>query len=82
MPNLSVGAGARYNGTTHTVPSISDRKIPANTLFDARITYRVDENWQVSARAQKLGNERYLYCANSCRYGDERSLVGAVSYNW
>jgi len=82
LPNLSVGAGARYNGTTHTVPSISDRKVPAYTLFDARITYRVDENWQVSARAQNLGNERYLYCANSCRYGDERSLVGAVSYNW
>lgn len=82
MERVTVGGGARYNGTTHTVPSISDRKIPAYTLFDARVTYELDANWQVSARAQNLTNERYLYCANSCRYGDERSVVGAVSYTW
>lgn len=82
LPDVSVGAGARYNGTTHTVPSVSDRKIPAYTLFDARVTYRVNDQWQVSARAQNLANERYLYCANSCRYGDERSVVGSLSYNW
>ncbi|MEK1941854.1 MAG: TonB-dependent siderophore receptor [Pseudomonas sp.] len=82
LERVTVGGGARYNGTTHTVPSISDRKIPAYTLFDARVTYEVDDNWQVSARAQNLANERYLYCANSCRYGDERSVVGSVSYNW
>ena len=82
LRDVSVGAGARYNGTTHTLPSISDRKIAAYTLFDARISYALDAHWQLSARAQNLTNERYMYCANSCRYGDERSLVGAVSYNW
>ncbi len=82
LDRVTVGGGARYNGTTHTTPSVTDRKIPAYTLFDARITYEVDANWQVSARAQNLANERYLYCANSCRYGDERSVVGSVSYLW
>lgn len=82
LRNLSVGAGARYNGTTHTLPSISERKIAAYTLFDARVSYDLDEHWSVAARAQNLSNERYLYCANSCRYGDERSVVGSVSYRW
>ncbi|MCO8171367.1 TonB-dependent siderophore receptor [Pseudomonas sp. 21LCFQ02] len=82
LHGVSVGAGARYNGTTHTLPSISDRKIPAYTLFDARLSYALDDHWQLAVRAQNLTNQRYLYCANSCRYGDERSLVGSVSYNW
>ncbi|TBV09646.1 TonB-dependent siderophore receptor [Stutzerimonas kirkiae] len=82
LPGLSLGAGARYNGTTHTQPSISDRKIPAYTLFDARISYSLDEHWQLSLKGQNLGDQRYLYCANSCRYGDERSLIGSVSYSW
>lgn len=82
LHGVSVGGGARYNGTTHTVPSISDRKIPAYTLFDARVSYALDDHWQLAVRAQNLTNQRYLYCANSCRYGDERSLVGSVSYNW
>ncbi|MBI6854238.1 TonB-dependent siderophore receptor [Pseudomonas cichorii] len=82
LQGLSVGSGVRYVGTTHTSPSVTDRKIPAYTLFDARISYDLDDHWQVSAKAQNLTNEKYLYCANSCRYGDTRSLVGAVSYRW
>lgn len=82
LRDVTLGAGARYNGTTHTLPSISDRKIAAYTLFDARISYVLNEHWLLSARAQNLTNERYMYCANSCRYGDERSVVGSVSYSW
>ncbi|KFE50169.1 TonB-dependent siderophore receptor [Pseudomonas syringae] len=82
LPKLTIGSGARYNGTTHTVPSVSDRKMPAYTLFDARATYELDANWQVAVRAQNLTNERYIYCANSCRYGDERSVVSSISYKW
>ncbi|MEX5571845.1 TonB-dependent siderophore receptor [Pseudomonas lijiangensis] len=82
LQGLSVGSGVRYVGTTHTSPSVTDRKIPAYALFDARISYNLDDHWQVSAKAQNLTNEKYLYCANSCRYGDTRSLVGAVSYRW
>ncbi|MCD5977296.1 TonB-dependent siderophore receptor [Pseudomonas quasicaspiana] len=82
LPNVSIGSGARYNGTTHTTPSVSDRKIPAYTLFDAKVSYEVNANWLVSVRAQNLTNERYIYCANSCRYGDERSVVSSVSYKW
>ncbi|RMQ44328.1 TonB-dependent siderophore receptor protein [Pseudomonas cichorii] len=82
LHGLSIGSGVRYVGTTHTSPDVTDRKIPAYALLDARISYDLDDNWQVSAKAQNLSNEKYLYCANACRYGDTRSLIGAVSYRW
>ncbi|MFS0826942.1 TonB-dependent siderophore receptor [Pseudomonas phoenicis] len=82
LPQLKVGMGALYTGTTRTTPTATDRKIPAYTRFDARISYDVDEHWQLAAKAQNLTNASYLSCTTSCRYGDERSVIGSVSYQW
>lgn len=82
LPQLRVAAGARYTGTTRTTPTVYAGKIPAYTLFDALISYEIDDNWEVAAKAQNLGNEKYLFCNTTCRYGDERSLIGSVSYRW
>lgn len=82
LPGLKVGAGARYNGTTKTSASITDRNIPAYTLVDALISYDINSHWQLSAKVQNLANKRYLYCANSCRYGDERTAISSLSYRW
>ncbi|WP_296268457.1 TonB-dependent siderophore receptor [Pseudomonas sp. UBA6562] len=82
LPQLKVGLGALYTGTTRTTPTVTDRKIPAYTRFDARISYDVDEHWQLAAKAQNLTNASYLSCTTSCRYGDERSVIGSVSYQW
>lgn len=82
LPQLKIGLGALYTGTTRTSPLITDRKIPAYSRFDARISYDIDEHWQLTAKAQNLTNESYLSCSTSCRYGDERSVIGAVSYQW
>jgi iron complex outermembrane receptor protein len=82
LPQVKVGLGALYTGTTRTSPTITERKIPAYTRFDARVSYDIDEHWQLAAKAQNLTNESYLSCSTSCRYGDERSLIGTVSYQW
>ncbi|ASL26317.1 TonB-dependent siderophore receptor [Azotobacter chroococcum] len=82
LPNLKIGAGARYNGTTRTSASVSDRNIPAYTLVDALLSYDLDAHWQMTAKVQNLTNKRYLYCANACRYGDERTAIGTLSYRW
>jgi iron complex outermembrane receptor protein len=82
MPQLKVAGGARYTGTTRTTPSAYDGKIPAYTLVDALISYDVDSHWQVQAKAQNLMDKKYLYCNTTCRYGDERSLIGSVTYRW
>ncbi|SDH39080.1 iron complex outermembrane recepter protein [Pseudomonas flavescens] len=82
LPRLRIAGGARYTGTTRTTPSTYAGKIPAYTLFDALVSYEVDEHWEVAAKAQNLSNEKYLYCGTTCRYGDERSLIGSLSYRW
>lgn len=82
LPKLVVGGGARYMGTSRTSSSDTDEKVPAYTLFDAKVSYEVDKNWTVAMKAQNLANENYLFCNASCRYGDERALIGSVDYRW
>ncbi|UCJ15035.1 TonB-dependent siderophore receptor [Pseudomonas sp. MM211] len=82
LRQLRFAAGARYTGTTRTTPTVYEGKIPAYTLFDALISYEIDDHWEVAAKAQNLGNEKYLFCNTTCRYGDERSLIGSLSYRW
>ncbi|MOA70589.1 hypothetical protein D3C78_1995730 [compost metagenome] len=50
--------------------------------MDALISYDVDAHWQVQAKAQNLFNKQYLFCNTTCRYGDEQSLTGSVTYRW
>ena len=82
LEKVRIGGGARYTGTTRTTPSVYDGKLPAYTLVDALISYDVDAHWQVQAKAQNLFDKKYLYCNTTCRYGDERSLLGSVTYRW
>lgn len=81
VPKLSVGAGARYQGTTRAsgVPT----ELPSYTLIDALASYQLDKNWTLSLNANNVTNKRYTYCEfATCRYGDERELVTAVSFKW
>lgn len=82
LPQVTVGAGARYIGTTKTSPSVSSDKIPAYTLFDTKISYQPVNNLTLSLKVQNLTDEKYLYCNTVCRYGDERSVIGGLSYQW
>ncbi|MEA9390261.1 TonB-dependent siderophore receptor [Acerihabitans sp. TG2] len=82
LPKVTLGAGARYMGTTKTSPSISNDKIPAYTLFDTKVSYQPVTNLTVSLKVQNLTNEKYLFCNTVCRYGDERSAIGGISYQW
>lgn len=81
LPQLTVGAGARYKGTTQA--SGMDSAMPAYTLFDAMVSYQLDPNWDVSLNANNLTNKQYTYCEfATCTYGDERQLVGSVNFRW
>lgn len=82
LPQVVVGGGARYMGTSRTSSSDANEKVSAYTLFDAKVTYEVDKNWTVAMKAQNVANEKYLFCNVSCRYGDERALIGSVNYRW
>ncbi|MBF6028591.1 TonB-dependent siderophore receptor [Pseudomonas sp. P115] len=81
VPQLRIGGGARYKGTTQAsgVPS----SMPAYTLYDARASYEIDPNWEVALNANNVTNKRYTYCEFAiCRYGDERQLVSSLTYRW
>ena len=82
LEKLRIGGGARYTGTTRTTPSVYAGKLPAHTLVDALVSYDLNANWQVQAKAQNLFDKKYLYCNTTCRYGDERSVLGSVTYRW
>ncbi|MEN2396416.1 TonB-dependent siderophore receptor [Pseudomonas halotolerans] len=81
LPQLKVGAGARYKGTTQA--SGIDSQMPAYTLFDAMASYQIDKNWDVTLNANNVTNKKYTYCEFAiCRYGDERELVTSVNFRW
>jgi hypothetical protein len=82
IPQLRVAAGARYISTTRTSPTDYEGKIAAYTLVDALVSYEIGKHWEVAAKAQNLADRKYLYCNTTCRYGDERSVIGSVSYRW
>lgn len=81
MPQLTLGAGARYMGTTQA--SGMDSAMPAYTLFDAMARYQIDDNWAVTVNASNLTDKRYAQCSfSTCHYGDERTLLTSVNFNW
>jgi len=82
LSQVTLGAGARYVGTTKTSPLISNDSIPAYVLFDSKISYQPVTNLTVSLKVQNLTNKQYIYCNTVCRYGDERSVIGGLSYLW
>ncbi len=81
IPQLTVGAGARYMGTTQA--SGMDSAMPAYTLFDAMARYQIDDNWSVTVNANNLTDKRYTQCSfSTCSYGDERTLLTSVNFTW
>jgi iron complex outermembrane receptor protein len=81
VPQLKIGGGARYKGTTQA--SGIDSQMPAYTLFDAMASYQIDKNWDIALNANNVTNKKYVYCeAAICRYGDERELVTSVNFRW
>lgn len=81
IPQLEIGAGARYKGTTQASAIASS--MPAYTLVDLRASYRIDDNWDVAINANNVMNTQYTYCEFAiCRYGDEREVVTSVNFRW
>ncbi|OYO28788.1 TonB-dependent siderophore receptor [Janthinobacterium sp. PC23-8] len=81
LPQLKTGAGARYKGSTQ--PSGMSRSMPAYTVLDAMLSYRLSRNWQLTANVSNLGNKQYTYCEFAiCTYGDQRHATATLSYQW
>ena len=88
LKGLYVGGGVRYfdSAFSYTSPSLYGKLDAGDvTLVDAAIGYQIDRNWTVDVNAKNLFDKEYVSGCNDagrCYWGESRTLLGSVSYNW
>nr|WP_086939678.1 TonB-dependent siderophore receptor [Thaumasiovibrio occultus] len=81
LDGLSIGGGVRYTGDTYG-DNLEMNQVPSYTLYDATISYRMD-NYKVQLVAKNLLDEEYVATCNYyCWYGDRQNVMLNVSYDW
>ncbi|MEZ8802219.1 TonB-dependent siderophore receptor [Vibrio splendidus] len=81
LDGLTVGTGARYVGDSYA-DNTETNKVPSYTLFDATVSYRV-EDYKFQVAAKNLADKEYVAtCSGSCFYGDRRNVIASVTYDW
>ena len=88
LKGLSLGGGVRYfdSAYSYTKPTLYGKLDPGSvTLVDAAIGYQIDTHWSLDLNAKNLFDKEYVSGCNDagrCYWGDSRTLLGTVSYNW
>lgn len=77
------GLGARYGSSTRGDGATAPIPIPAATVFDAMLGYRL-ERWDFALNLRNLANKTYLTnCGyGTCYYADRRTTIATASYRW
>ena len=88
LKGLKVGAGVRHFDSTfaYTSPSLYGKLDTGDvTLVDATVGYQLDAHWSAEVNARNLFDQEYVAGCNNagrCYWGEERTVLGTVSYNW
>lgn len=88
LKGLHVGGGVRYfdSAFAYTAPTLYGKLDAGDvTLVDAAIGYQIDRHWTVDLNAKNLFDKEYVSGCNDagrCYWGETRTLLGSVSYNW
>lgn len=88
LNGLHLGGGVRYFDSTYsyTAPTLYGKLDAGDvTLVDANVGYRIDPHWSVDLNAKNLFDKEYVSGCNDagrCYWGESRTLLGTVSYNW
>jgi iron complex outermembrane receptor protein len=81
LPNLKLGLGARYIGSTEDVGGTGET-VPSYTLFDAMVSYDLG-NWRLGLNARNIGDKVYLNCSDAnCLYGAPRKVILSATMRW
>ena len=81
LDGLTVGAGARYVGDSYA-DNTETNVVPSYTLFDATVSYRI-EDYKFQVAAKNLADKEYVAtCDFYCFYGDRRNVIASVTYDW
>ncbi|MCI0511407.1 MULTISPECIES: TonB-dependent siderophore receptor [Chromohalobacter] len=79
LNGLNVGAGIRHVGES-VDGSIT---VPDYTVADAMASYAFDNNWTAQVNVNNLTDKEYVAsCDFWCYYGESRSVIGSLSYQW
>lgn len=83
LAGLSVGGGVRYVGSSWA-DNENTLKVPAATVFDARIGYKRD-NWGAKLSVTNLFDKAYVASCQtqySCGYAEGRTALLTVNLSW
>lgn len=81
LGGFSVGGGVRYLGERYGNDA-NTIEVPSATLFDAAIRYRIDRT-VLSLNVNNIADERHIASCNfGCFYGEGRTFLARLSYEW
>lgn len=88
LKGLRIGAGVRHFDSTfaYTSPALYGTLDSGDvTLVDAAVGYAIDAQWSAELNARNLLNKEYATGCNNagrCYWGEERTLLATLTYNW
>ncbi|WFB46552.1 TonB-dependent siderophore receptor [Vibrio coralliilyticus] len=80
---LSIGGGLRYTDDTYA-GNDNVNTVPSYTLYDATVSYRIDD-YKFQVAAKNIFDKEYIATCTSntwCYYGDRRNVIASLSYDW
>ncbi|GED21497.1 TonB-dependent siderophore receptor [Halomonas halmophila] len=79
LAGLKLGGGVRYVGESVD----GDTTVSSHTLVDAMASYDFANNWRAQVNVNNLTDKEYIAsCDFWCYYGESRSVIGSLSYQW
>lgn len=87
LEGVGIGAGVRYVGERYGyatyLGALHTYDLDAVTLFDAALTYK-KEGVTASLNFRNLADKDYVASCSSfgCTYGDGRTVMGKLTFNW
>lgn len=88
LRGLRIGGGVRHFDSTfaYTSPSLYGKLDTGDvTLVDAAVGYSIDEQWSAELNARNLLDKEYVAGCNNagrCYWGEERTLLATLTFNW
>ena len=83
LKGVTLGGGVRYVGSTIDTSVADNTAVGSYTLVDAMVGYEFADGWQAQLIVNNLTDKRYVTsCEYWCYYGESRSVIGSVKYQW